>query len=348
LRDASSVAGGVLLIVDDGSSHLAPLVAALDGLDVRVVVSPDGRELTQAPLAVLIDADAPALAELERRWPDVPQLLAVSTPRLYERAAVVLWRPIAPAQLRHPVERLLEQAEARALLRFHEQLVAHVAHDLGSPLNVITLAAESLSSVSQDPEVLKLVGHLGRSGALIRRLIAEMLDVVRARHARGVSLERRPMDLVPVVRRALDVAAARYPTRALVLTPGVPELRGAWDPIRVEQLLGVMVGLALELGTPEVPVRLTLAAEGAEVVVTVVHGGELPDGVQVSLRSPFSARDVRRGKREGLGLGLYLAAQIAHGHGGTLTADSDAGTTTLTLRLPHTRGLSGRDHPTVG
>lgn len=342
------MAGGVLLIVDAGPSGLARLASALEGLDVQVVVSADAREFAQAPLAVLIDADAPEVLALHQRWPDVPQLHAVSAPRLCEHAAVVLLRPIAPAQLRHPVERLLEQAEARALLRFHEQLVAHVAHDLGSPLNVITLAAESMTSVSQDPEVLKLVGHLGRSGALIRRLIAEMLDVVRARHARGVSLERRPMDLVPVARRALDAAAARYPTRALALTPGVGELRGAWDPIRVEQLLGVMVGLALELGTPEVPVRLALAAEGAEVVVTVTHGGELPDGVQASLRAPFSARDVRRGKREGLGLGLYLAAQIAQSHGGTLTALSDAGTTTLTLRLPHTRGLSGRDHATLG
>jgi signal transduction histidine kinase len=195
--------------------------------------------------------------------------------------------------------------------------------------------------------VLKLVGHLGRSGALIRRLIGELLDVVRARHAHGVSLERRPMDLVPVVRRVLDAAVARYPSRALALAAGVTELRGAWDPARIEQLLGVVVSLALELGMPEVPVRLALAVEGAEVVVTLVHGGDLPAGVQASLRSPFAARDVRRGKREGLGLGLYLAAQIAESHGGSLTATSDAGTTTVMLRLPHTRGHSGRDHPTI-
>lgn len=337
----------MFLIVDDGSSDLAPLVAALDGLDLRVVVSPDGRGLTEAPLGLLIDADAPEVMALHQRWPDTPQLHAVRAPRLDAQAAVMLLRPIAPAQLRHPVECLLERAEARARVRFHEQLVAHVAHDLGSPLNVITLAAESLSSVSKDPEVLKLVAHLGRSGGLIRRLIGEMLDVARARHDRGVSLERRPMDLVPVVRRALDAAGARAPTRTLVLAPGASELRGAWDPVRVEQLLAVVVGLALELGTTDTPVRVALTTEGAEVVVTIAHGGDLPEGVRASVRSPFSARDVRRGKREGLGLGLYLAAQIAESHGGALHVATGGGNTTVTVRLPHTRGLSGRDLPTV-
>jgi signal transduction histidine kinase len=92
---------------------------------------------------------------------------------------------------------------------------------------------------------------------------------------------------------------------------------------------------ALLHGGPDAAVRVTVAAEGAEAVVTVADTGR---GIQAQ-HLPFVFQRFYRGDAsrtgQGSGLGLALVKHIVEAHGGTVAAESDGATgTTLRVTLP--------------
>jgi len=111
---------------------------------------------------------------------------------------------------------------------------------------------------------------------------------------------------------------------------------GNWDPERLAQAIGNLVGNALQHGDPDRPVTVRVGArEGRAELSVHNHGPPIPSEVLPGLFEPFQ-RGLRPGALDGsIGLGLYIVRQVALGHGGEVKVGSTAEEgTTFILELP--------------
>ena len=148
-------------------------------------------------------------------------------------------------------------------------------------------------------------------------------------------LEAVHPDLRGLCEEVIEEMQQAHPARMLSFE-AAGDLRGQWDPDRVEQVISNLLGNAVAHGTG--PVRVTCRDKGDEVVTTVHNQGRpIPAAAIPTLFEPFTraAPDVDGARAKGLGLGLYIAAEIVHAHGGTISVTSTADDgTTFTIRWP--------------
>ncbi|MCP3099069.1 response regulator [Myxococcus sp. K15C18031901] len=255
------------------------------------------------------------------------------------------------AQQEAEAERLRLLAEVHAQADFERQLIGIVSHDLRNPLGAITLAVSMLLQKAEDERQLRHAQRIQRAAERATRMIRDLLDFTRARQGRGLPVYPQRMDLHEVVHAALDELQAAWPERRI-------EARyegsgaGEWDPDRVAQVLGNLVGNAMQYSPPDTRVRVEARGEEHGVVLTV-HNDGLPIPLELKPRifEPLERgmeRPEDRGGRS-IGLGLYIVRSIVVAHGGTVEVQSttEAGTT-FTVRLPRRPPTSGSPPTTPG
>jgi signal transduction histidine kinase len=227
------------------------------------------------------------------------------------------------------VERELVQAEKASLLG---QLASGLAHEMGTPLNVITGNAQYLlrkapAGAAARPMLEQIVSQAQRIAAMIRRL----LDVSRPATARLV-----PVDVSAVVRQALDIVAGV--SRGVEVRCDLDEGAGPVlaDPKLLEHALMNLIVNACQAmpagGRLALITGVESAAEPAAapwVVVQVVDTGcGIPPEHLPRIFEPFFTT---KPHPEGTGLGLAIVERIVRQHGGRVEVDSTAGRGTVVL-----------------
>lgn len=225
-----------------------------------------------------------------------------------------------------------------------EQFIGILGHDLRNPLTAIQMAVEVLGALP-DPYA-PVVTRVARSAHRIEAMIRDLLDFARGRLGGGIPIAPRPCDLQAMCDEVVEEMQQAYPDRAIRFE-GIGDLRGEWDPDRVEQVVSNLVGNAITHGIG--PVRVTGRDDGDEVVTTVHNQGPaIPAAAIPILFEPFTrpAAEANDGTSQGLGLGLYIASEIVHAHGAAISVASREGDgTTFTIRWP--RRVPGRPRPTT-
>lgn len=290
---------------------------------------PEDRDRADAWLAA-IGAGAPAEPTLETRMvrPD----------------GDVVWIRETAVALRDPdgaIARVLSFVEdvtaRKALDRERAQLTevrqtffAIASHDLRNPLGAVAVGAQTLlESPDLTPAQREIIERNLRSTRAMERMIRDFLDLAHE----SIPIEPREVDLCDVLRHAIDDVRSTHPRRSVELDAEA-EVRGWWDPDRIEQAVVNLVLNALAHGAAESAVRVRPRAAASEVTIEVWNAGPaIPDDQIEALFQPF-----RRGRHAGgtgLGLGLHLVREVARAHGGTVDVVSDPSAgTTFRVRLP--------------
>ncbi|RYE91658.1 MAG: hybrid sensor histidine kinase/response regulator [Myxococcales bacterium] len=360
-----------LLLVDDLEENLLALELLLrrEGLEFhRARSGPEALELLLVHdfALALLDVQMPAmdgfeLAELMRgaeRTCHVPIIFLTAGARDgqrvfrgYEVGAVdFLYKPLDPVLLGHKVttfvdlhrqrqesERLAD--ELRDVLRLQEMFVATMSHDLRSPLSTLLTGAALLEDDLTDPVSVQTLGRMQSSARRMSVMLEQLYDLARARLGGGIAIERRDMDLRPLLERLLEEMRLAHPGRALTA-----EYRGStagrWDESRLGQVLANLLGNALRHGVAGGEVRVVVHDTVFATLIDVHNAGEITAAIRPHLFDPF-----RRGssvRRDGLGLGLYIVQQIVAAHGGTIEVTSSAAAgTTFRVQLPRAARSSG-------
>jgi PAS domain S-box-containing protein len=245
-------------------------------------------------------------------------------------------------------ERKQHEEQLRRTAEFRERFLGIVSHDLRNPLNAIHLSASLLLREELPARATQSAQRIARSAERMRRMIGELLDFARGRLGGGIPITRRPGDLRPICRGALEELELAYPTRCVELR-AEGHFEGEWDADRLSQLIGNLVKNALDYSPPHTPVRVELHEEGERVRMEVSNQGEpIAPEVQANLFSPFrrAAQDEEGTPLSGLGLGLFIVQQIALAHGGDVQVRStrEEGTT-FTVRLPRHPADAGTERP---
>ena len=291
----------------------------------------------QAGRAVPIELDGRRLGEL--RLIDAPAGVAESADAA--RIGRILAGLIALGQERE--QRLANEVEAEALRRSNElttALLRTVSHDFRSPLTAISTAAEGLRFAVLEGDERELVDTIAEQSGRLSRLVTNLLDLSRLESGAAV-----PAAEWVDVRDLVDAAVADV--RANADVPAEVEHESDLPLVRVDaaQLQRVLVNLlenAAKFSPPGTPVRISAAARGGRVTVSVADSGPgVPDSERAHIFRPFYRGP--GGREPGSGLGLAIARGLATANGATLTLEPARGTgATLTVSIPAAPVPEGR------
>jgi signal transduction histidine kinase len=231
------------------------------------------------------------------------------------------------AELDAAREALVERERLAAL----GELAAIVAHEVRNPVTVVYGALAVLRHKERDPRDTELYAIIEHEANRLRRLVAQLLDVVRPFELRYAV---RPVSEVVRDAVALATAGAGGGEIEIELADLSPESVEC-DDVLLGQALSNLVSNALEApgrrSAVSVQARLETAGAAPMVRLEILDDG---DGVSAEhlprLFSPFFTT-----RATGTGLGLAVARRIAEAHGGSIdhVAPADGGAC-FVLRVP--------------
>lgn len=233
-----------------------------------------------------------------------------------------------------------EKLRAEAASRSKTNFLAHLSHDIRTPLTHIIGFAELMRHQTFGPlgdaRYVAYVDSIRGSGERLLSFFASILDLAELEGGRRV-LESAPVSVDALLLGVTRRFSAEAQRARLTLALGAPcgaALVG--DQFCLERMLGNLVENAIRF-TPAGG-RVTLAAyaadDGVVLEVTDTGTGMAPERL-AALSQPFAFGEATLTKdREGAGLGLAIARAIAELSGGHLAIDSRSGLgTTVAVSL---------------
>jgi len=209
--------------------------------------------------------------------------------------------------------------------------VAHVSHELKSPLNVIGMYAETLADADADDETLRVesLNVIQDEIERMNALVGNLLNVSKLETG-SMSPERNRVRLDDLLRDAYEHALPRAEGKQLRVSLDLPrELEAvAIDKDLFRIALNNLLTNAIKYNRPGGSVLLAARNEDHEIVISVRDTGI---GIAAADRERVFDKFYRVSERDakvargGHGLGLYLAAQIVELHHGRIVVDSEPG-----------------------
>ena len=286
----------------------------------------------------------------------------VSEYRALRASVIRLWIDTAGELTRKDLDDLvrfheaIDQALAESTTRFTQDLdqskeifLAMLGHDLRTPLGAIIGSAHAMVNAKELPEgMLKKASIILNSGQRMNALVGDLLDFTRSRLGGGIPIVRADVDLAKVGRHTVDEIVALHPQR-VVNFEAAGELQGQFDRARISQALSNVINNAVQHGSDETPVNVTLRGDADEIRLSVQNQGPVIAANEMDkIFDPMHRIDGDKpaAPRDNLGLGLYITERIVVAHGGTVGVESSEATgTTFTIHLPRrvrTEGDAGK------
>jgi signal transduction histidine kinase len=201
--------------------------------------------------------------------------------------------------------------------RVRERILSILNHDLRTPLSTI-LTGVSFLSAHASPSDRRVLERIERSARRMDRMIGEVALLARSRFGGGIRLHARGMDLGEACEQVIAAVERTHPKTPIALER-TGDLRGVWDPARIEQVLTTVV---------------TNVVEHTSLPV-VVRAGEHGDHVHVEIDSEsIEEQDLDPLLERTTELGLFLAGELTRAHGGSIALKSHERSTVLAIDLP--------------
>jgi hypothetical protein len=258
-------------------------------------------------------------------------------PGRYARLPIALRAALDRNALRRELEaervlRLERESEARAAAesasRMKDEFLAILSHELRTPLNAIVGWAALLRTGGlQGERFVRAIDSIERNARAQSRLIEDLLDVSAIIFGK-LSLDTRPIDLMPVVEAALDVVRPAAESKGVRLEPALRAGAGlvSGDPDRLQQVVWNLLSNALKFTPRGGAVRLTLEPVESTVRLTVCDDGPGIDPAFLPhVFAPFrQGSGATTRSHGGLGLGLAIVKSLVEMHGGEVRAEAGA------------------------
>ena len=229
------------------------------------------------------------------------------------------------------MEERLESERIDSIVR----LAAGVAHELGNPLNSLTihlqLIERKLKKLAKQPDATNLAESLQVCQGEVERLDGIITHFLKA--IRPQKLELNELDLLELVEDVLRVQEAELSNRKLEVkvevSDDLPTILGDRDQIK--QAFFNLIKNAMEAMQPSGSLRILARCDDDYVYLQFVDNGS---GIsEEDLSKVFQAYYTT--KEEGHGLGMMIVERIMREHGGHINIESrkEAGTA-ITLQFP--------------
>lgn len=206
------------------------------------------------------------------------------------------------------------------------QTAAHFAHEVGTPLNLISGHVQLLrSDLERDPrDAESRIRTISAQIERIERIVRRMLDKTR------FETELAPLDLNSVLRKLCDAMSPAFDKRNIRLVEtyaaNLPLMAGSSD--RLQQLFLNLINNSLDAMPNGGEIRISTATEGKagkgqRIVVDFTDTGL---GMTAEVMSHiFDPLYTTKDRGQGTGLGLVIVSQVVSEHAGTVEVESELG-----------------------
>ncbi|MBR1921920.1 MAG: PAS domain-containing protein [Kiritimatiellae bacterium] len=293
------------------------------GPDGSVVQSnPAARELLGMPPEDMLPTLGLPLGKSSRReiavtYPERRALEIQTIP--FDDETIVYVRDVTAEKQRTREE--LRAGASRAVM----DLAAGVAHEIGNPLNALSLNLQLLQrAYRDDPSIAECRAQVARLDGIIRSFLQAL---------RPARPNLRPGSVADPLKACLATLRPQFEERRIQITLDMPSALPpvALDAGQIEQVYFNLAKNALE--AVKDGGRISIAIDSDDEDVTVVFRDDGAGMTREHLAHIFEP--YRTSKKNGTGLGLMITDRIIRDHGGTIAAESSPGEgTTFTIRLP--------------
>ena len=229
------------------------------------------------------------------------------------------------------------------------QLVASVAHEVGTPLHSIAWHVQALAEEPDlTPEMRKRVTVIDEQLTRVVRIIQDLLSSTRPSQPEPTWL---PVE--QVIRPAVLLMEPAFHAKAITLTVEIPgDLPLVWaDAEKLHQVLvnvlanalaatpahgAVTVSAEARAASPDELDRSRRMAEAMSPLVITIAVRDTGCGMpEADAQKAFEPFFTTKAVGKGTGLGLFLSREAVLAHGGDLSLESETGRgTTVTVTLP--------------
>ena len=206
------------------------------------------------------------------------------------------------------------------------QTAAHFAHEVGTPLNLISGHVQLLKSdLGRDPrDAESRIRTISAQIERIERIVRRMLDKTR------FETELSPLDLNSVLRKLCDAMLPAFDKRNIRLvetfTGNLPLMAGSSD--RLQQLFLNLLNNSLDAMPDGGEIQIHTALEGKtgkaqRIIIDFIDTGMgmTPEVMSHIFDPLYTTKD----RGHGTGLGLVIVSQIVAEHGGRVEVESELG-----------------------
>jgi len=214
-----------------------------------------------------------------------------------------------------------------------KKFIATASHELRTPIFSLGGFVELLEDDDLDPDTRRrFLDQLRAQVERLRKLSVDLLDLSKLEAG---SLELRPeeVDLGELTRSVsgeFEPSLAQHDAHLELRLTG-RRIEALCDPVRVAQIMRILIDNALTHNPPGTQIVVTAARDDGHVRLAVRDDGEgIEPQAMPRIFEPFYTAD----DAQGSGLGLAIASELAERMAGRLSVASAPGDTVFTLELP--------------
>lgn len=238
--------------------------------------------------------------------------------------------------------RLEEEMKTRQKLEEQQKIfLAILGHDLRNPLAAIKMAAQVLQQKDSSQDAQEATRRITRVIDKLARLVEQLLDYSRCHITGHLPVVREPADMRNILNDV--IRQVKMSTECAIECEFEGNLKGNWDPDRLEQMTQNLLVNALEHGERDKPIIVRAYEKEFNVVVNIsnaVTERMAPEKLS-KLFEPFGSSGRKKVGTRSTGLGLFIARHIALAHGGTINVTDNGDWIVFTVLLPCAQPSSG-------
>ncbi len=217
-----------------------------------------------------------------------------------------------------------------------QQFIANASHELRAPLTLIKADAEVGLRSTPSPDQKDILQDILAESDYMNHLVEDLLLLSRLDAGR-LKLSHERIDLRALLEETLHQATKLAAGKDVHLSLGLAQGQIWGDPIRMRQVLLILVDNAMRYRTPGGQIRLESRSQDRMVEITVSDNGvgipaaDLPHVFERFYQAP---RPAEQGDRS-LGLGLSIAHGFVLAQNGQMSIASQVGQgTQVSLKFP--------------
>ncbi len=231
--------------------------------------------------------------------------------------------------LKKEVEQLREQ------LKFKDQMLAMLAHDLRTPLTAASIAIETLEIYHSAQEenkddknkniIRKIFKQAKSQFFIMNKMIEELIKITRENTGK---LQINPVktDLISLAEEVINTLQPKLAEKKQYIVKDIPhDLPPVYsDPKLIRQVLINLLDNAIKYSPEGTPITVSMLHKTSQKVeVSIIDlGPGIPDSQKERIFEE-NYRLPRDGKKDGFGIGLSFCRRIIHAHYGQIWVDDN-------------------------